>query len=255
MTDPIETNGISVANSDQPNQIEGNAVAYILPFVIFMLLASRSPSIDAQTAADDIAVNNYFYLVIAQVVALVGLVIFFCRQYLKEFPFRVDIWAVIVGTVGVVLWIGICSLNIERQLMQAIGMGDWIPERVGFNPFEKISDPGRRSIFLFFRFTLLAGMVPLVEELFLRGWFVRWWEDNEWHNVKLSSIGTNGIVAVALYGVATHPTEALAAIVWFTLVTVLMIKTGKFWNCVVAHAVTNLLLGLYVVFYEQWHLW
>ena len=146
-------------------------------------------------------------------------------------------------------------MGLEQKLLQSLGMGSWLPERVAFDPFSKISNPTQRAVFVAFRFTLLAAMIPLVEELFLRGWFVRWWEDQEWRSVKLTSIGISGIVAVAVYGVATHPGEALAAVVWFTLVSVLMIKTGKFWNCVVAHAVTNLLLGLYVVFFEQWQLW
>ena len=50
-------------------------------------------------------------------------------------------------------------------------------------------------------------------------------------------------------------TEALAAIAWFSLVTWLVNRTGKFWDAVVAHAVTNLLLGIYVCTYSQWQLW
>ena len=136
-----------------------------------------------------------------------------------------------------------------------LGIEAWFPERVGFNPFDQITDDNRRAIFLAFRFLLLAGMIPVLEELFLRGWFVRYIENPEWHTVKLSDVGRRGIIAVAVYSVATHPGEAVAAIVWFTLVTWMMIKTGKFWNCVVAHAITNLMLGIYVTWYQQWHLW
>ena len=32
-------------------------------------------------------------------------------------------------------------------------------------------------------------------------------------------------------------------------------KTGSIWDCVVAHAVTNLLLGIYIVKFGAWHLW
>jgi hypothetical protein len=52
-----------------------------------------------------------------------------------------------------------------------------------------------------------------------------------------------------------HPAELLAAAVWFSLVTWLMASTKNIWDCVAAHAVTNLLLGIYVVSQEQWHLW
>ena len=52
-----------------------------------------------------------------------------------------------------------------------------------------------------------------------------------------------------------HPGELLAAFVWFSLVTWLMIRTSNIWDCVAAHAVTNFLLGIYVVTQHQWQLW
>jgi hypothetical protein len=47
----------------------------------------------------------------------------------------------------------------------------------------------------------------------------------------------------------------IAALVWFSLVSFLMVRTGKFWNCVLAHAITNGLLGIYVITFHQWQLW
>jgi hypothetical protein len=52
-----------------------------------------------------------------------------------------------------------------------------------------------------------------------------------------------------------HPAEMVAAAVWFSLVTWLMVRTKNIWDCVAAHAVTNLLLGIFVVTYGQWQLW
>ena len=243
-----------LGNATSELTAEPSVWPYILPFIAFMVIASRSPNVGPESV-DDIAVNQYFQLVIVQVVVAVGLVAFFFRNYIREFPFRIDIWGFVVGVVGVFLWVGICSLGIEDNFLDLVGLSDWKPERVGFDPFTQITDVTQRNVFLFFRFTLLALMVPIVEELFLRGWFVRYIENPDWNIVNLTSVGLRGTIAVAIYGVATHPGEALAAISWFTLVTWLMVKTGKFWNCVVAHAVTNLLLGLYVIYSGQWHLW
>ncbi len=49
-----------------------------------------------------------------------------------------------------------------------------------------------------------------------------------------------------------HPAELLAAAVWFSMVTWLMVRTRNVWDCVAAHAVTNLLLGVYVVTSGEW---
>ena len=172
-------------HKEQSQSADQSPLAYILPFVIYSLIATRVLEINGQTAVDDIAVNNYFYVIVFQVIATLGLTIFFCRRYLEEFPFRFDIWGVVVGVVGFFAWVGICSLGIEQGLMNAIGLGSWMPERVGFNPFEKISDPGRIQLFLVFRFTLMVAMVPLIEELLIRGWLVRFVEDENWRSVQL----------------------------------------------------------------------
>jgi membrane protease YdiL (CAAX protease family) len=52
----------------------------------------------------------------------------------------------------------------------------------------------------------------------------------------------------------THPGELLAAAIWFSLVTWLMVRTKNIWDCVIAHAITNLLLGIYVVSFSRWQL-
>ena len=237
----------------QNDQQEPAAWPFIIPFVAFMAIASRSPNVTG--AVDDVAVRDYLYLVITQVVVGTAIIVYCLRKYLREFPFRIDLWAFVVGVGGVIAWVWLSNLGLEAKALTAVGLESWIPERVGFDPFTQITNPERRMVFLVFRFTLLAAIVPIGEELFLRGWFVRYIENPDWYTVKLSAVGLSGIGAVAVYAIATHPGEAIAAVVWFTLVTILMIKTGKFWNCVVAHAVTNLLLGIYVVQNSQWHFW
>ena len=51
-----------------------------------------------------------------------------------------------------------------------------------------------------------------------------------------------------------HPGELFAAAVWFSLVTWLMLRTRSIWDCVIAHAVTNLLIGLWVLWSGDWWL-
>ena len=71
---------------------------------------------------------------------------------------------------------------------------------------------------------------------------------------KLARWG-QAIVGVAVYGALSHVNEPLAAIAWFSMVTWLYIRTKSIWNCVIAHAITNLLLGLFVIKTGTWSLW
>jgi hypothetical protein len=76
----------------------------------------------------------------------------------------------------------------------------------------------------------------------------------EWTKVPIGQVNALAVVAGTLVPMATHPGELLAAALWFSLVTWLMVKTRNIWDCVVAHAVTNLLLGVYVLCSGQWYL-
>jgi hypothetical protein len=72
--------------------------------------------------------------------------------------------------------------------------------------------------------------------------------------VPFGKVNATAVVAGTVVPMLMHPAELFAAAAWFTLVTWLMVRTRNLWDCVVAHAVTNLLLGVYVVFSGQWHL-
>ena len=131
---------------------------------------------------------------------------------------------------------------------------DFDLNRPSFNPF-LIQSTSVLGLFLTVRFMALVLVVPLVEELFLRGWLVRWIQNPTWQNIGFKGLSVTALFAASIYGVAAHPLESIAAFLWFGMVTWLMVKTNNLWDCVVAHAVTNLLLGLYIIWFEQWHLW
>jgi len=175
---------------------------------------------------------------------------------LRQFPPAVDYRGILFGLLGAVIWIGTCSLELERSLIDALGLSqDWLPARESVNPFDVYATSDSLLAFLAVRFSLLVICVPIAEELFLRGFVMRAVEVEDWTELPLQQIGTTGLVMGTVYGIATHPAEWIAAALWFTLITLLMVRSGKFWNCVVAHAITNLILGIYVCLYAQWHLW
>lgn len=227
--------------------------AFVAPMVVHMLVPqvtgmffdSSDPAVEA---------TAYTVSVASQIIAAIALCVLFGRVWLEHFKFRVSMLAVVVGVVGYVLWVLICGAEPERQFLSLFGLQDLWPSRTAFNPFEEISDSTHRMFFLSIRFTTLALIVPVAEELFLRGFLVRWIEDVDFKSVRFDKLSWAAIIAPTVCSVLTHP-ETVAAIVWFSMVTWLMIRTKSFWNCVVAHMVTNLLLGIHVVATGAWELW
>ena len=180
--------------------------------------------------------------------------VFFAGLYLRQFPLSVTFWSLLVGVIGFFVWILLCSLGFETWLAGAL-FGEVSSHRSQFNPFAQLPDQFELVTFLAIRFVGLVLMVPICEELFLRGFLMRFVESPNWWTIHLSRLSTRTLLVAPVYGVLTHPTEALAAIAWFSLVTVLVSRTGRFWDAVVAHAVTNLMLGIYICMYSQWQLW
>lgn len=231
------------------------AIALLAPLVVFFALGSF---VDFESKHQPGGVDGtaFLYLVIARTIAMGLLIIVFWRLYLKDFSFQVDHWGLIAGTIGGAVWIGLCAIGIESKLLTLLGQSpNLLGERSGVNPWEVYADVGTRNLFLCFRFALLVITIPIAEELFLRGFFMRYIDSTNWQELKLSDIGTTGLVAGTVYAMASHPSEILAAATWFSLITLLMVRTNKFWNCVLAHAVTNLILGIYLCMTGNWHLW
>ena len=109
--------------------------------------------------------------------------------------------------------------------------------------------------FLAIRFFGLVAVVPLIEEFFVRGFVMRFAIDADWPKIPFGTLTPTAVAVGTVLCVLMHPAEAIAAAVWFTSVTWLMFTTKNIWDCVAAHAVTNLLLGIYVVVWSDWRFW
>jgi len=84
---------------------------------------------------------------------------------------------------------------------------------------------------------------------------MRFIERAEWWTLELGTVGTKGAMTATVYGVLAHPAEPVAAAVWFSLITWLYARTRSIWDCVIAHAVTNAMLGAYILTFRDWTLW
>lgn len=270
-----QMNSTSNVKYDSSIPEEPSPLPFVLPLVILLLSGMFSPSFEplptpeanttqsAEQLAETVEyitnrnqerIPTYVLLVAAQVVIGIGLFIYFYRTYFQHFPLRATLWSLLVGIVGCVLWIAICKLSLEHSILHFAGMESWLPKRAGFDPGQ-IESQSTRYLFLVVRFLMLALLIPIYEEMFLRGWLIRVVDDVQWWSRPLAQLSLRACAVASIYGVATHPGEAVAAFVWFSLVTILMKRTGNFWDCVVAHMTTNLLLGIWVLYSGDWYFW
>jgi len=257
-------------------------LTFLLPFIVFMLVGSLEPTPGEGGAKGPwfgvyIEYQHYPIVYCTKVLLTVLAMLFVLPGY-RTFRLRISPLAVVVGAVGVVVWIALCHMQIEAKLFGPIEANVFDPieakvrellgfdpavdqgaaklgERSAFNPLEQLAhNPAWAYGFLAIRFFGLALLVPIIEEFFLRGFLLRFVVSANWWQIPIGKVNRTALITGTAVPMLMHPGELLAALVWFSAVTWLMVRTRNIWNCVVAHAMTNLLLGIYVVISGHWWL-
>ncbi|MCF7853421.1 MAG: CAAX prenyl protease-related protein [Candidatus Pacebacteria bacterium] len=103
----------------------------------------------------------------------------------------------------------------------------------------------------------LAGsalVIAVIEEFFWRGFLYRWVVDKHFLNVQLKDFDWEAFLMVGvLFGLEHN--RWLVGILAGAAYTLLMLKTRSIWAPCLAHIVTNLLLGLYVLVSGNYVFW
>ena len=99
-----------------------------------------------------------------------------------------------------------------------------------------------------------ALLVPVMEELFWRSYLMRWIEAPQFALVDPRRVGLRAVVLSTFVFMLAH-TLWLSAILAGLAYAWLYIRTGRLWPAVIAHAVTNGLLGGWVVLTGNWGFW
>jgi len=236
-------------------------VPFVLPLLVYMLAGSLEPTpekVGGEAIGLAIPYSYYPWVYTAKLV-LTGVVIALVFPAFRRFPLRVSGLSVVVGVVGIFVWVGLCSLEVETKVLapffDSIGLGGFIASgtRSGFDPFEQLANqPAAARAFLAVRLLGLVAIVPLIEEVFYRGFLMRFVVKDDWWEVPMGEANTPAVVLATVVPVLMHPAELLAAAVWFSMITWMYLRTRNLWDCVVAHATTNALLGAYVLCSGEW---
>ena len=168
---------------------------------------------------------------------------------IRDWLGRPSWWPPLVGAALVVPWIVLAAL--EREA----GLWPGAPARAAFDPFAAFgAGSATAGGFLLVRGIGLVLVVPLVEELFLRGFLMRYVIDEDFWRVPFGTLTPTAAAACAAYAALSHPAEAVAAVVWFATISGIAVATRRPIDCVLAHAGTNLALGVYVIATGAWWL-
>ncbi len=219
-------------------------IAYVAPFVAYMLfsmLESRGWFGVGYEAVYTIKT------------ALVAGTLCAYRRYYPAFSTKGFGPALIAGALGCVLWIVLARLQAALPALQHL-IDSFQGARAAYNPFTDDAPQAARIAFIIVRLIGLTVIVPVMEEIFWRGFLSRYLISDRFNDVPQGTFTPLSFAIVVAAFTAVHP-EILAAIAWCTVVNALYRQTANLWACVVMHAVTNGLLGGYILATGNWQLW
>jgi CAAX prenyl protease-like protein len=214
-------------------------IAYMLPMGVFLVLTQVGVSWPALYPAS--------YL--AKTLAAAALLIWLWPHYT---PIRWNRWwlGVFLGVVGIFQWVGM-----QHGLEHHFAFFRPEPGKA-FDPTTYFSAPAWRWGYIVLRIADATLVVPVMEELF--------WRDFVWrtilapNNFKLAKVGEWGwapfLIVPAVFA-TVHGIWAPTAVVWGLMIGGLLVLTRSLGACILMHAVTNLLLSLYVLRHHEWSLW
>jgi membrane protease YdiL (CAAX protease family) len=174
--------------------------------------------------------------------------------------------SVCVGVLGILLWVGLdpWSLRLNalfeelfNRVVLAVGWDSWQMQvdgvsPLGRNPFQLY--PADEAWALFgIRLAGIALVVPVMEELFWRGFLMRWLIKEDFTSVPLGTYQPLSFWITTVCFAAVHGPEWPLGVVAGVLYGVWFVRTKSLGNIMLAHGVTNLLLALYCLTTNDWH--
>ena len=211
------------------------AHARVLPYIIIVGLTVLQEKFDGP-------LRYWFYL--AKIV--VGLwCIWEMRTLAPEVRWAFSWEALVVGVGVFCIW---------------VGLDPFYPKFLGksgapWNPFKQFGEnSGIAWVFVAGRTFGSALIVPPIEEAFYRSFLYRYFVRIEFTKLPLSQLHWLSLIVTALiFGFSHH--QWLAGILCGLAYQWLVIRKNRLGDAMMAHAVTNFLLGIWVVWKGAWQFW
>lgn len=97
--------------------------------------------------------------------------------------------------------------------------------------------------------------VPIAEELFWRGWLMRWLIDQNFLKVPLGAYQLSAFWLTAILFASEHGSYWEVGLITGIIYNLWVMRTRNLADCIVAHAVTNAALAYYVLAAGRWDYW
>lgn len=183
-------------------------------------------------------------------IAVVAATIWFCSRSVLDFRLRAPLGTLAVGAIVFAIWIAPDAIFSGYR-------AHWLFQNsITGHLTSSLSAELRENLaILVLRSARAILIVPIVEELFWRGWLMRWLINPDFEKVELGAYTPLAFSVTAILFAAEHGPYWEVGLLAGTAYNWWMMRTKSIGDLIVAHAVTNALLCVYVVATGKWKYW
>ncbi len=214
--------------------------AYVGPFAVFVAWLALDHYVPLANPAKE---------VVRDLVVLAGIV-GFARRLLPAAlrPTR--------PLASVALGLAVCALWVAPDLLVPGWRGHWLFQNAVTGALKTSIPPGELTpLMLALRTARAALLVPVLEELFWRGWMPRWLQDQQFERVPLGRYTPLAFWGTAVLFAAEHGPYWEVGLLCGIIYNGWMWRTRTLGDLVLVHATTNLALSLFVIATGRWTFW
>ena len=212
------------------------AHARVAPFFIFVALTFGQAAFGPDA-------KYWFYLL----KTIVGVwIVWEMRAAVAEARWAFSWEAVVVGVVMCVAWIGLDPYYpMNHVIMKPVHGDEWVP-------FERFKNNATLAWLLVIVRTFgMTIVVPPIEEVFYRSFLYRKFIKDDFEQVPIGYFaGASFVVVSVMFGLMHY--QWLPGILFSMACLWLVIRKKRLGDAITAHAITNLLLAVWVVWKGDW---
>jgi len=225
-----------IKHERMPSWIKNPGMHYAIPFIVFMGLTEAARYFPSEA---------HFLYVFKTI--LVGFLLWFWRDtYAADVSLKMTLGgymvAVAAGLLVLVIWV------LPENYLPQQGVDNV------FDPYSFNFSPAAVYALIAVRLAGAALVVPVMEELFWRSFLLRYLVNPDFNKVALGTFTWFSFTAVVvLFGVEHH--RLIQGMIAGVIYTALLIYQKNLRGCIIAHGVTNLGLGVFVIVTQRWEFW
>ena len=220
---------------------EASTLAWVGPFAVFMVWLALDGQLPLAQPLKEVVRD----------LVILGSILLFSRRVLAEHARRAPHWLASIG-----LGLAVCALWVAPDLL----VPGWRESPIFQNGITgrlktSIAPEELTPLMLVLRTMRAALLVPVLEELFWRGWLPRWLQDTRFQRVPLGTYTTFAFWATAALFAAEHGPYWEVGLLCGIIYNWWMRRTRSLGDLILVHATTNLELSLFVIGTGRWNFW